>query len=180
LADELNWVKISGAAWKGNGFYYSRYPAPEKGASGLSAKNENHCVYYHKVGTMQSEDALVYENKENPQRFNTAATSEDEDFLFLYISDRGKGLAGNAIYFKNLKAANTNTFKPLVKEITNDNYRVIDHTADDFLLETTEGAPNGKVIAVGIESPNLAKSKLIIPEKPEPLKNAATQAAGYF
>jgi prolyl oligopeptidase len=60
LPDELNWVKISGAAWKGDGFYYSRYPSPEKGTSDLSAKNENHQVYYHKVGTIQSEDILVY------------------------------------------------------------------------------------------------------------------------
>lgn len=180
LADEINWVKVSGAAWKGNGFYYSRYPAPEKGASDLSAKNENHKVYYHTIGTMQSEDALVYENNENPQRFNTAATSEDERYLYLTISDRGKGLAGNAIYFKDLKAARDDGFKPLVKEITNDNYRVIENTANSFLLQTNAGAPNSKVISVGIDNPELAKAKLIIAEKPEPMKSAATAGGKLF
>ncbi len=180
LADELEWVKISGAAWKGNGFYYSRYPAPENGTSGLSAKNENHQVYYHKVGTLQTEDVLVYENKENPQRFNTAGTSEDERFLFLNISDRGKGLDGNAIYFKDLTAAADTIFKPLVKEISNDNYGVIDNTDDQFLLQTNAGAPNSKVIAVNIKNPDLSKAQIIIPEKAEPLQGASTAGGKLF
>ena len=180
LADELEWVKISGAAWKGNGFYYSRYPAPEKGTSGLSAKNENHQVYYHKIGTLQTEDVLVYENKENPQRFNTAGTSEDERFLFLNISDRGKGLDGNAIYFKDLTAAADTIFKPLVKEISNDNYGVIDNTDDQFLLQTNAGAPNSKVIAVNIKNPDLSKAQIIIPEKAEPLQGASTAGGKLF
>ena len=180
LADELEWVKISGAAWKGNGFYYSRYPAPEKGTSGLSAKNENHQVYYHKVGTLQNEDVLVYENKENPQRFNTAGTSEDERFLFLNISDRGKGLDGNAIYFKDLTAAADTIFKPLVKEISNDNYGVIDNTDDRFLLQTNAGAPNSKVIAVNIKNPDLSQAQIIIPEKAEPLQSASTAGGKLF
>ena len=180
LADELEWVKISGAAWKGNGFYYSRYPAPENGTSGLSAKNENHQVYYHKIGTLQTEDVLVYENKENPQRFNTAGTSEDERFLFLNISDRGKGLDGNAIYFKDLTAAADTIFKPLVKEISNDNYGVIDNTDDQFLLQTNAGAPNSKVIAVNIKNPDLSKAQIIIPEKAEPLQGASTAGGKLF
>lgn len=180
LADQLEWVKISGAAWKGNGFYYSRYPAPEKGTSGLSAKNENHQVYYHKVGTLQSEDVLVYENKENPQRFNIAGTSEDERFLFLNISDRGKGLDGNAIYFKDLNGAADTIFKPLVKDISNDNYSVVDNTDDQFLLQTNAGAPNSKVIAVDIKNPDLSKAQVIISEKAEPLQSASTAGGKLF
>ncbi len=180
LADELNWVKVSGAAWNGYGFYYSRYPAPEKGVSGLSAKNENHRVYYHSVGTMQNEDFLVYENKENPQRFNIASTSEDEHYLFLNISDRGKGLDGNAIWFKDLKAGKEASFKPLVKEITNDDYRVIENTETQFLLQTNAGAPNGKIIGVSINNPDLSKANLVVAEKPEPLKNAATAGGKLF
>ncbi len=180
LSDELNWVKISGAAWKVNGFYYSRYPSPEKGASDLSAKNENHQVYYHKVGTLQTEDVLVYENKENPQRFNTAATSEDERFLYLNISDRGKGLDGNAIYFKDLNAGNDTSFKPIVKDISNDNYGVIDNTADQFLLQTNAGAPNSKVIAVNINNPDISKAIVMIPEQTEPLQSANTGGGKLF
>jgi len=88
--DHLEWVKVSGISWQGNGFYYSRYPAPEKGHE-LTTKNEDHQVYYHKVGTPQSEDALVYQDKANPLRFHIVSTSDDERFAFLTISDRGKG-----------------------------------------------------------------------------------------
>lgn len=180
LKDELSWVKVSGAAWKGNGFYYSRYPSPEKGASDLSAKNENHQVYYHKVGTPQSEDKLVYENKENVQRFNTTYTSEDERYLFLYISDRGKGLEGNAIYYRDLNGSADTAFKPIVKDITNDNYSVVDNTAEQFLLQTNANAPNSKVIAVDINNPDLAKAVTIIPEKEEPLQGAGTAGGRLF
>lgn len=180
LADQLDWVKISGAAWKGNGFYYSRYPAPEQGSSGLSAKNENHQVYYHKVGTSQTADVLVYENKENPQRFNTASTSEDEHFLFLNISDRGKGFDGNAIYFKDINTGSDTSFTPLVKDISNDNYGVIDNIGDRFLLQTNAGAPNSKVIAVTIKNPDLSKAQVIIAEKTEPLQSASTAGGKLF
>jgi len=180
LADELKWVKFSGAAWKGNGFYYSRYPSPEAGTSDLSAKNENHQVYYHVINTPQSEDKLVYENKENPQRFNTAETSEDERYLYLDVSDRGKGFDGNAIYFRDLTTSNDTTFMPLVKEITNDNYSVIENTETQFLLKTNAGAPNAKVIAVSIVNPDLSKAVAIIPEKPEPLQSASTAGGKLF
>ena len=180
LADELNWVKISGAAWKGNGFYYSRYPSPEKGASGLSAKNENHQVYFHTVNTLQTEDKLVYENTANPQRFNTTATSEDERFLYLYISDRGKGLDGNAVYFKDLNGPADTIFKPIVKEITNHTYNVVENTADQFLLQTNEGAPNSRIIAVNIINPELDKAVTIVGEKKEPLLGANTAGGKLF
>ena len=95
LKDKLEWVKVSGISWQGNGFYYSRYPKPE--GSALAAKNENHQVFFHKVGTSQAEDELVFEDKANPQRFNGVYTSEDQKFAFLSISDRGKGKDGNAL-----------------------------------------------------------------------------------
>ena len=180
LPDELNWVKISGAAWKGDGFYYSRYPAPEKGTSDLSAKNENHQVYFHQVGQPQSADQLVYENKENPQRFNTASTSEDERFLFLTISDRGKGLDGNALFYKDLNASKDKGFLPIVKEITNDHYGVVDNTDKLFLLQTNAGAPNSKLIAVNILHPDLAKAKIIVAEKAEPMQSASTAGGKLF
>ncbi len=179
LSDELSWVKVSGAAWAGNGFYYSRYPAPATGASGLSAKNENHMVYYHKVGTAQTEDVLIYEDKANPQRFHTTGTSEDEHYLFLTISDRGKGLDGNAIFFMDL-GAGEKSFKPLIKEISNDDYSVIENTDTKFLLRTNANAPNAKVIAVDIKNPDLSKAIVIIPEKPEPLQGASTAGGKLF
>ena len=104
LADKIEWVKVSGVAWRGNGFYYSRYPQPEKGKE-LSSANENHLVYYHRIGTPQSQDELVYEDPKNPQRFHTLQTTEDERFAILDISDRGTGKQGNAVMVMDLTQA---------------------------------------------------------------------------
>jgi prolyl oligopeptidase len=179
LDDKVEWVKISSTAWQGHGFYYSRYPAPAKGASALSVKNENHQVWYHTIGTAQSSDKLIYEDSNNLQRFHTANTSEDEKYLYLYISDRGKGFDGNAISVMDLTAA-TKTFKPIVKEVSNNNYSVIENTATDFLIQTNEGAPNSKVISVSIKDLDIAKSKIIVAEKAEPLQGANTGGGKLF
>src|SRR5215510_198599 len=90
LADKIEWLKNSGVSWQGDGFYYSRYPAPEKGRE-LTGKNEFQTVYFHKIGTSQSADVLVYEDKEHPERFQGVGTTEDERFAILSISERGKG-----------------------------------------------------------------------------------------
>ena len=97
LADSVEWVKVSGAAWPGDGFFYSRYPAPAKGKE-LSTKNVNHQVFFHRLGTPQAADTLVFSDPANPQRFHTVDTTEDERFLLLTVSDRGKGKKGNALY----------------------------------------------------------------------------------
>ncbi len=101
LTDTLEWVKVSGVAWQGDGFFYSRYPAPDKGQEKASI-NENHQVYFHRVGTPQSDDALVYADAANPQRFHTVETTDDERFALLSISDRGKGKDGNSLYARDL------------------------------------------------------------------------------
>lgn len=179
LADELNWVKVSGAAWAGDGFYYSRYPAPEATKSDLSAKNENHQVYYHKVGTLQSSDRLIFEDKANPQRFHTSSTSEDERFLYLYISDRGKGFDGNAISYMDLKSADKK-FKPLIAEISNDDYSIIHNSETRLFVKTTAGAPNGKVITMDISNPNLIKSFDLVAERAEPLQQVSSAGGKLF
>jgi len=178
LTDKIEWVKVSGASWEGHGFYYSRYPAPASGASALSVKNENHQVWFHKVGTSQADDKLVYEDKNNPQRFHTTSTSEDEKFLFLTLSDRGKGLDGNALYAMDLTG--DRKFYPVVADISNARYRIIENTADKFLLQTNAGAPNSKIIAVDIKHPDLSKAITIIPEKKEPLQNANVGGGKLF
>jgi prolyl oligopeptidase len=177
LADKIEWVKISGAAWQGNGFYYSRYPAPAEGASSLSAKNENHQVWFHTVGTAQSADKLIFEDKANPQRFNTASTSEDEQYLFLYVSDRGKGLDGNALWFK--KQSDTK-FTAIQEQITNDDYSMIDVVDGKFLLSTSEAAPNRKVVAIDVKTPTYKNAKTIIAEQKMPLQNASTGGGKLF
>lgn len=175
LGDKIEWVKVSGASWAGNGFFYSRYPAPEKGRE-LSTKNENHQVWYHKVGTPQSADELVYEDKANPQRFHGVSTTEDERFALLNISDRGKGKKGNAIFFRDLSKGEKK-FTPIVGEVGNDSFGVLDNIGDKFLIRTDKGAPNGKVV---LYDPNTQKWSDVLPEKAEPLQSSGTAGGKLF
>ena len=173
-ADHLEWVKVSGISWQGDGFYYSRYPAPEKGQE-LTANNEFHQVYYHKVGTPQSADTLVFEDKEkaNSRRFHQAGTTDDERFALLYISDRGKGKKGNAIFFRDLSQADSK-FMPIIPEIGNDSFGVVDNVGDKFLMRTDKGAPNGRVFLFDPQNPDEKNWKEVIAEKPEPLGGVNT------
>ena len=110
----IEWVKVSGIAWRGNGFYYSRYPAPAKGKE-LSSINEDHMVYYHRIGTPQSADELVFRDEKNPQRFHTLSTTEDERFAVLDVSDRGTGKQGNAVFVQDLSKPGAK-FTPLIPD----------------------------------------------------------------
>ncbi|MBW3545893.1 MAG: S9 family peptidase, partial [Bacteroidetes bacterium] len=97
LQDEVKWVKFSGMSWAGRGFYYSAYDAPTE-ANALKGKNEFHKVYFHKLGTPQRQDRLVYEDKEHPLRNFYAQTTEDERFL---IVNGSEGTSGNNVLVKD-------------------------------------------------------------------------------
>ncbi|MGB8191308.1 MAG: prolyl oligopeptidase family serine peptidase [Chitinophagaceae bacterium] len=178
LADELKWVKVSGASWQQDGFYYSRYPEPDKGKE-LSSKNENHQVFYHKAGTPQSEDKLVYEDKGNPQRFHTAATSEDQRFAYLYISDRGKGFNGNAIWVRDNKSGDEQ-FKPIIKEVGKYSYSVVDNIGDKFLVRTNNGAPNYRLVLIDPKNIDESAWTTFLPEKAEPMQGAGSAGGKLF
>lgn len=178
LADTLHWVKVSGISWMGDGFFYSRYPAPEKGLE-LSSKNENHQVWYHKAGTPQSQDELIYEDPKNPQRFHGVYTSEDQRYSFLNISDRGKGFDGNALFYRNNTGADK-SFKPIVGEVGNFSYRVIDVIDDKFLIQTNENAPNEKIILFDPKNPDPKNWKVILAEKAEPMRSAGVAGGKLF
>jgi prolyl oligopeptidase len=183
LTDTLRWVKVSGLAWQGNGFYYSRYDAPEKGKE-LSASNDFHKVYYHKIGAPQSQDELVYEDQANPQRFHTVSTTEDERFAILSISDRGKGKRGNALFFRD--AASTQNaptgaaFTPIIATIGDHNFSVVDNVGDKFLIRTNYNAPNERVFLFDPKNPDEKNWKTVLPEKPEPLRGVSTAGGKLF
>ena len=178
LADTLQWVKVSGIAWQGNGFYYSRYPATEKGKE-LSSKNENHQVWFHTVGTAQSADKLIYEDAKNPQRFHQVVTSDDERFSFLSISDRGKGLDGNALWFTD-QLNNSKKFEPIIALPSNFNYHVVDNIGETLLIETNDGAQNGQLISVSSKHPEKNNWKTILAEKAEPLTSVSSVGGKLF
>jgi prolyl oligopeptidase len=178
LPDTLEWVKVSGAAWHQDGFFYSRYPALDKGKEKASI-NEGHQVYYHKVGTPQSQDVLVFEDKDNPQRFHTVDTTEDERFAILDVSDRGKGKDGNAVFVRDLSKGET-TFKPLFGTIGDESFGVLDNVGDHLLVQTNHKAPNWRVIKVDPNNPAEANWTDVLPEKPEPIQGAGTAGGKLF
>ncbi len=178
LPDTLEWVKVSGVAWHGDGFYYSRYPAPEKGHEKASI-NEHHQVYFHRVGTPQSQDALVYEDRANPQRFHTVTTTEDERFAVLTISERGKGKDGNALYIRDLAKAD-GKFVPLIPTIDNDTYTVVENVGGALLVFTNHKAPNGRVVLIDPAQPAAANWKTVLAERPEPIDNVSAAGNRLF
>ncbi|MBN8689008.1 MAG: S9 family peptidase [Chitinophagales bacterium] len=178
LKDSLAWVKVSGAAWQGDGFFYSRYPAPEAGKE-LSTKNENHQVYYHKAGTTQDKDQLVYEDKANPQRFHTVFTDESERYVFLNISDRGKGKEGNSLWYYDSKSGNK-TFLPVIREVGDFQFSFVDEVNGQFLLQTNDGAKNRKIILVDPLHPEKENWKTLIPEKEENMSSVVSAGNKLF
>jgi len=178
LPDSVKWVKVSGAAWAGGGFFYSRYPEPEPGKE-LTTKNENHRVYFHKVGTSQADDQLVYEDAANPQRFHLLDTTEDERFAVLSISDRGTGRQGNAIFYRDLTKRDQK-FVPLVPEITDDEFEVIGNVGETFLVQTNRNAPNGRVVLIDSRRPAEENWKDVLPEKAEPLRSSSMAGGKLF
>ena len=177
LPDSLAWVKVSGASWLGDGFFYSRYPSTGVGKE-LSTKNENHQVYYHKVGTAQDADVLVYEDAANPMRFHSVNTDEDERYVFLNIADRSK-YEGNALfYYDNTKA--DKTFKPIIKTAGDFSYNLVDVYKDKFIVATNDGARNQKVIVINPNHPEPANWKTIVAEKAENITGISTAGGKMF
>ena len=175
LDDKIEWVKVSGASWQGDGFYYSRYPKPE--GSALAAKNENHQVFYHKIGTTQSDDKLIFEDKANPQRFHTISTTDDETFTFLYVSDGSKGKDGNALFY--MKKGETK-FTPIIAEVGDFQYGVLDNEGDNLIINTNDNAPNSKIMLANIKNIDKAKWKTLVAEKKEVLDGATTAGNKLF
>jgi prolyl oligopeptidase len=174
LDDKLDWVKFSGASWKGNGFYYSRYDAPVKGKE-FSQKNEYHKIYYHQLGDPQDKDILVFEDKTKPLRYYGASVTEDERFLIIYVSE---GTDGTELYCKDL--INKQKDFTLLFKGFEDNYSVLNNIGDKLLVQTDAGAPNQKVVLVDPKKPNSENWKEIISEKSELLQSAATGGGKIF
>ncbi|MCX6564731.1 MAG: prolyl oligopeptidase family serine peptidase [Candidatus Aminicenantes bacterium] len=174
LPDRIQWNKFSGAAWKGNGFYYSGYDKPAPGTE-LTAKNEFQKVFYHKLGDPQDKDALVYEDKKNPLLYFGLGVSEDERFAFLSVS---KGTSGTELYYKDL-AKPAMAFAPLIQGFDFDS-AAIDNVGDKFLVYTNVYAPNFKVVLIDPKKPAKENWTTVIAEKPEVLSSANTAGGRLF
>lgn len=174
LADKIEWVKFSGASWGRDGFYYSRYDAPAPGTSAYSAKNEYQKVYFHKLGTPQTEDVLVYEDREHPLRYFSGFVSDDFKWLFIVASE---GTSGTEILYKNTTVPGA-PFKTLFKGFAND-YAVIDCEDDKALVLTNDAAPNFRLVSVDLNAAAPAVTD-VIPQSENLLQWVTTAGGAIF
>ena len=173
LEDTLQDVKFSGLAWKGSeGFYYSSYDKPKEG-SALSGKTQYHKLFYHKLGTPQSVDALVFGGEKTPRRYIGAFVTEDQQYLVITAA---VSTSGNELYVKSLKNSNT----PIVNVIDNfDKEHQVVHSKGDWLfIYTTLNAPNGRLVKVKASNPAPENWTDVISERKEPL--SISTGGGYF
>ncbi|MCG9900559.1 MAG: prolyl oligopeptidase family serine peptidase [Hydrotalea sp.] len=171
MTDQLKWLKFSGASWRGDGFYYSRYDAPADGKA-LSAKNSGMKVYYHRLGDPQEKDELIYQDPANPLRYYWAHVTEDERFLILSISE---GTDGTELWYRDFQQKDA-AFKKLFKGFSN-NYTVLDNLGDQLLVYHNQDAPNYKVSLV---DPSTGKMQDFIAEKSEKLESASIASGKLF
>jgi prolyl oligopeptidase len=168
LQDQIEWAKFTGIAWQADGFYYTRYPTPQKGDE-LKGENKFGSVYFHKLGAQQTTDVCVYEDKKHPNRFFSAGVTEDERFLYISGSE---STSGNALYFKNL-AKGDKAFTPISETFEND-FNVVDNIDDKILVLTNYKAPNQRVLLIHADRPAESAWETLIPEDPTDVLQSAT------
>ena len=164
-------VKFSGMAWKNNdGIFYSSYEKPK--GSELSAKTDQHRLFYHKLGTSQKEDKIIFGDKEK-RRYVGGSVTEDGNYLIISASE---STSGNELYFKDLLKPNS-PIKPIILGFEYDT-SVLDHKDGDLLLVTNLNAPNKRIVKVNVKNVSTENWIDIIPET----KNVLTpsKASGYI
>ena len=173
VEDTLIDIKFSGLSWKGNdGFYYSSYDKPK--GSELSAKTDQHKVYYHKLGTPQKNDELIFGGTPTEKhRYIGASVTEDNKYLLISAS---VSTSGNKLFIRNLEDPN-GLLIPMVEDTESDNY-VIDNVGSKLYIVTNRNAPNKKIVTVDASNPEAKNWVDFIPET-ENVLNPNT-GGGYF
>ena len=165
-------VKFSGIAWKGNeGFYYSSYDKPT--GSELSQKTDQHKLYYHKLGTAQKKDKLIF-GGDIKRRYVGAYLTDDERFLIITAANT---TTGNELYYQDLNDANSK-ITPILTDFES-NTSIVDNEGDTFYLFTNRNAPNNKLVRVKLtDLANVSAWEDVIPESKDVL--SVSNAGGYF
>ena len=165
--DHIEWAKFSDASWQGDGFYYSAYDRPTEGKE-FSNVNAGHKIYYHKIGTPQSDDVLFYQNPTEPKRFYDVEVNEDETLMYLYESGAG---AGNNLYVRDLRQKDA-----LFIQMTNDMdylYSPLYDDGDRMYFFTNFGAPKGRIMTADIHQPGVNDWQELVPEQKNVLSGAS-------
>lgn len=158
LDDKVEWCKFSTISWSGDGFFYSRYPKPSE-EEALKGRNQFHQVFYHKLGTAQREDQLIFADRSNPNRGFFANTTDDEQFLSIGVWE---STSGNALYFKDLSKPDSE-FVPVVETFEHD-FTFVGNLGKKILILTNYKADNNRLVAVSTEIPEEGYWEEIIPE----------------
>jgi len=170
LGDHLRWTKFTNAAWTpdGKGFFYSRFDEPVAGDE-FKALNTNQKVFYHRVGSAQADDVLVYERPDQPQWGFAPTVSEDGRYLVLssYVGTDPR----NRVFYKDLLEP-YGTVRALVDTIDNE-YTFLGNDGALFYFKTDLGAPRGRVVALDTRAPRVEKPKELIPESQNALQGAS-------
>jgi prolyl oligopeptidase len=159
--DVLKWSKFSGAAWlkDGSGFFYSRYDAPKDGEA-YTGVNKFPKVFFHRVGTSQDADVLVYERKDQPDWGLSAVVTEDGNYLLIYQSEGTK--PENRVFVKDLRKPDSRIV-PFLDKFDAD-YSVLGNDGARFYVMTDKDAPRRKVVAIDLGKPEPADWTTLVPE----------------
>ncbi|MFC1565849.1 prolyl oligopeptidase family protein [Candidatus Neomarinimicrobiota bacterium] len=159
IGDTLIDVKFSDVSWKGKeGFYYSSYDMPKEGSQ-LSGKTQFHKLYFHKLGTGQKEDVLIFGGEKQPRRYISAHLTQDEKYLVISAAE---STSGNELYFQDLTKAGSKIMS-IITGFDNEHY-VVDNEGTKLLIHTNLNAPNNRIIEVNVESPDQKNWKDLISE----------------
>src|SRR5690606_12673705 len=173
LADEISDAKFTGISLKGNeGFYYSTYEQP--GGSKLSAMTNNHRLYFHRLGTPQSDDQLIFGKDENPRRYVGGYVTEDGRYLIISAAN---STTGNELYFMDLQNPGKGIV-PIVENMDNSHY-VLTSNGEHLYILTNLNAPNNRIVKVDIVSPSVVDAEEVIAESPNVLE-ASTAGGKIF
>ena len=157
--DHIEWAKFSGAAWQGDGFYYSAYDRPTEGKE-FSNINSGHKIYYHRIGTPQSHDLLFYQNPTQPKRFYYASVNEEETVMYLYESGAG---AGNNLFVRDLRQKDSQFIQ--MTDNMDYQYEPVYDEGGKLYLYTNYGAPKGRIMTAYLRRPGISEWQEFIPEQ---------------
>ena len=167
LPDVVKWTKFSGIAWYKDGFFYSAYDVKDENKA-LSTKNEFHKVFYHKLGTSQAKDILIYENKEYPLRNYGVFLDEDEKYMFLSESE---STSGNALWMRAAGTADAKWTK--IADGFEFDYSFIGVVDGKIYILTNDGAPNNRLISVDPANPGVSSWRDVISESENVLQSVS-------
>ncbi|HEY6360531.1 MAG TPA: prolyl oligopeptidase family serine peptidase [Vicinamibacterales bacterium] len=175
LPDEVRWMRFSSISWTNDskGFFYSRYPEPPKNKI-LEAALSGHALYYHRIGTPQSQDTLVYERKDLSTWVISGEVTEDGRYLLVAMFEGAENK--NSLYYADLGRADAPTINTPVRPLMTVNdaeYWPIGNQGATLYLRSDKDAPNRKIIAVDLRNPAAGAWRTIVPERKEAIENVA-------